>query len=114
MLPVAKNKNEMPHKINAALCTSTSDVLTAKCSCITGASVYCSHIIWLLYLADHAKKLNLSEFPQSGTCTDNPQQWHKPRTKGISAEPIMLRPVIKAVYSAKRTVGIRPTLYEAR
>jgi hypothetical protein len=68
----------------------------------------------LLYLIDHTLKLGLETFPRVGTCTDNPQQWHKPRTLGIKAEPIMGISVIDPKHEKKRFSGIQSTLFEAR
>ena len=85
----SQKKNENPHQINVALKNNDSEVAVAKCSCVAGLSGYCNHVMGLLYLVDHTKKLNLTEFPKIGTCTDNPQQWHKPRTRGIHPEPVM-------------------------
>ena len=68
---------------------ANGDVKYAKCSCVAGASGYCNHTMALLYMVDHTIKIGAKTFPEVGTCTDNPQQWHKPRTMGIKAEPIM-------------------------
>ena len=68
----------------------------------------------LLYLIDHVIKLKAPTFPKVGTCTENPQQWHKPRTKGIHPEPIMGYNIIIPKYRGKCSEGLKCTLYEAR
>jgi hypothetical protein len=60
--------------------SNNGDIINAKCNCVAGASGFCCHVMALLYLIDHSLKLGLETFPRVGTCTDNPQQWHKSRT----------------------------------
>ena len=52
----------------------------------------------LLYLIDLVIKLKAPTFPKVGTCTENPQQWHKPSTKGIHPEPIIGYNIINPKY----------------
>ena len=109
----SQRKNERPHNVTVTL-SVTGNVKNAKCSCAAGANGYCNHTMGLLYLIDHVIKLKAPEFPKFGTCTDNPQQWHKPRTQGINPEPIMGYKVINPKYREKCSEGLRCTLYEAR
>ena len=81
---------------------------------LRGLSVLVHHTMGLLYLVDHVIKLKAPEFPRIGTCTDNPQQWHKPRTQGINPEPIMGYNVINPKYRDKSSEGLKCTFYEAR
>jgi hypothetical protein len=94
--------------------SSNGDVKRARCSCVAGAGGYCNHTIALLYLIDHTLKIGAQTFPEVGACTDNPQQWHKPRTMGIKPEPIMGYKVINPEYRQKPSSGITCSLYEAR
>ena len=48
--------------------------------------------------------MNASTFPEVGTCTDNPQQWHRPRTLGVAPEPIMGYDIINPKYQNKNLV----------
>ena len=110
----SQRKSESPHNV-LVLLSVTGNVVKAKCSCPAGANGYCNHTMGLLYLIDHVIKLKRPLFPTSGTCTDNPQQWHKPRTQGIQAEPIMGCVVINPKYShTKSSAGLHCSLYEAR
>ncbi len=94
--------------------SSNGDVKHARCSCVAGAGGYCNHTIALLYLIDHTLKIGAETFPEVGACTDNPQQWHKPRTMGIKPEPIMGYKVINPEYRQKPSSGITCSLYEER
>ena len=109
----SQKKSERPHNVTVILLT-TGDVKRAKCSCPAGANGYCNHTMGLLYLIDHVIKLKAPEFPRIGTCTDNPQHWHKPRTQGINPEPIIGYNVINLKYREKSSEGLKCTLYEAR
>ena len=109
----SQKKSQAPHSMSVNL-SSDGDVINAKCNCVAGASGFCCHVIALLYVIDHTPKLNLESFPRVGTCTDNPQQWHKPRTLGIKPEPVMGINVIDPKQEKKRFSGIQSTLFEAR
>jgi hypothetical protein len=73
----------------------------AKCSCVAGVIGYCNHTMALLHFIDHTIKIGAEVFPEHGTCTENPQQWHRPRTLGIKSEPIMGYSVINPTYREK-------------
>ena len=111
----SQRKNESPHSINIRL-SDDGHVADAKCSCAAGVQGLCNHVVGLLYNVNHVIVMGLKEFPEAGTCTDNPQQWHKPRTSGIKPEPIMGYTVIRPSYSSSsnNTRGLCCTLYEAR
>ena len=109
----SQRKSDRPHDVMVTLMLS-GEVNNAKCSCKAGANGYCNHTMGLLYLVDHVIKLKAPTFPKVGTCTENPQQWHKPRTQGIHAEPIMGYNVINPKYKEKCSGGLKCTLYEAR
>ncbi|CAB3993641.1 ac transposable element-derived 4 [Paramuricea clavata] len=106
-------KSQVLHNMTVNL-SNNGDIMNAKCNCVAGASGFCCHVMALLYLIDHTLKLGLETFPRVGTCTDNPQQWHKPRTLGIKAEPIMGISVIDPKHEKKRFSGIQSTLFEPR
>ena len=109
----SQKKSQVPRNMTVNL-SNNGDIINAKCNCVAGASDFCCHVMALLYLIDHTLKLGLETFPRVGTCTDNPQQWHKPRTLGIKAEPIMGISVIDPKHEKKRFSGIQSTLFEAR
>jgi len=109
----SQKKNQTPHNVLIKL-SKSGNVNMARCSCAAGANGYCNHTMGLLYLIDHVIKLKAPTFPKVGTCTENPQQWHKPRTQGIHAEPIMGYTVVNPKYTNKPCTGVKCTLYEAR
>ena len=109
----SQKKGAKPHNVLITLSMDGS-VTYAKCSCTAGIRGYCNHTMALLYLIDHIIKIKAPTFPVVGTCTDNPQKWHKPRTKGVYPEPIMGYTVTNPKYSAKKSGGVKCTLYEAR
>lgn len=108
----SQRKSLSPHSVIVRL-SMCGDVNSGKCSCAAGINGYCNHAMALLYLIDHVNKIKAQSFPVVGTCTENPQQWHKPRTQGIVADPIMGYTVSSPKYAALRP-GLKCTLYEAR
>lgn len=109
----SQKKSLSPHSVVVKLAVD-GNVINGKCSCVAGANGYCNHTMALLYLIDHTIKIKAKSFPVVGTCTDNPQQWHKPRTQGIHPDPIMGYTVTNPKYGAKKSGGVKCTLYEAR
>ena len=55
-------------------------VVGGKCNCKAGAGACCKHVAALLYNILDYTELGLDEIPQDKTCTEQPQQWHKPKT----------------------------------
>ena len=55
-------------------------VVGGKCNCKAGAGGCCKHVAALLYNILDYTELGLDEIPQDKTCTEEPQQWHKPKT----------------------------------
>lgn len=106
-------KTANPYNVFAVL-SLTRYVTKATCACPAEANGYCNHSMALLYLIDHVTKLKCKEFPKVGTCTDNPQKWHKPRTEGISPEPVMGCTFINPKYTNRPYSGLKSSLYEAR
>lgn len=82
------------------------NVINGKCSCVAGANGYRNHTMALLYMIDHTIKIKAKRFSVVGTCTDNPQQWHKPRTQGIHPDPIMGYTVTNPKCGAKTSGGV--------
>jgi len=54
-------------------------VTGAKCNCKAGAGGCCKHVAALLYSILDFTELGLKEIPQDKTCTEQPQNWHKPK-----------------------------------
>lgn len=60
-------------------------VIQHFCSCKAGQGA-CNHKVALLYQAAHYSMLNLKTVPVIPSKTSVPQEWHKPRTAGVSTE----------------------------
>ena len=56
-------------------------VVGAQCSCKAGAGGCCKHVAELLYSILDYVELGLKDIPQDKSCTEQPQQWHKPKKK---------------------------------
>ena len=83
-------KNESPHKIRLAISTEQPyDVLASSCTCVAGSLGFCNHAVGLMYLVSHYYLTKTKSIPDDLVCTSLPQQWHKPRGKSISSEPLM-------------------------
>ena len=88
----------------------TSRVEKIKCSCPTGASSYCNHIIALLSeIADCSLK-GLTEVQQELSCTSQARKWGIPCESDSFKEPIMSKVVCKVINKK----GFNPTLYDTR
>ena len=54
-------------------------VVGAQCNCKAGAGGCCKHVAALLYNILDYIELGLNEIPSDKICTEQPQQWHKPK-----------------------------------
>ena len=83
-------KSDSPHKIRLAISTEQPyDVLASSCTCVAGSLGFCHHAVGLMYLVSHYYLTKPKSIPDDLVCTSLPQQWHKPRGKSISSEPLM-------------------------
>lgn len=83
-------KSESPHQIKLAISTEQPfDVLASSCTCVAGSLGFCNHAVGLMYLVSHYYLTKTKSVPDDLVCTSLPQQWHKPRGKSISSEPLM-------------------------
>ena len=115
-------KSESPHKIKLAICTEQPfDVLASSCTCVAGSLGFCNHAVGLMYLVSHYYLTKTKSVPDDLVCTSLPQQWHKPRGKSISSEPLMnmvfKKPKLGTTASGSTSVqsspGIACSLYPA-
>ena len=96
-------------------------MLGSSCTCVAGALGFCNHAIGLMYLISHYYMTKAKVIPDDLVCTSLPQQWHKPRGKKISSEPLMdmvfkkprLDLVVNSGTSTKNSPGISCSLYQA-
>lgn len=115
-------KSESPHKIKLAISTEQPfDVLASSCTCVAGSLGFCNHAVGLMYLVSHYYLTKTKSVPDDLVCTSLPQQWHKPRGKSISSEPLMnmvfKKPKLGTTASGSTSVqsspGIACSLYPA-
>lgn len=111
-------KSETPHKIRLAISVKDPyDVLGSSCTCVAGALGFCNHAIGLMYLVSHYYMGKVKVIPDDLVCTSLPQQWHKPRGKRISSEPLMemvfKKPRLDVTHKSSSSPGISCSLYQA-
>ena len=84
-------KSEPPHKRRLAISTKQPnfDLLGSSWTCVAGSLEFCNHALGLMYLVSHFFMTKIKVIPDSLASTSLPQQWHKPRRKTISSEPLM-------------------------
>ena len=102
--------------VRIQLCKRTGEVYKAACSCASGKSGYCNHVMALLYeIAEHSLN-QLTEVPQEKTCTSVLRKWGVPGNKEVEKETVMRTTLTstekKGIPIPKK--GIPPTLYDAR
>ena len=92
------------HNINISLNRSDSNVNEATCSCPAGLSVYCNHVMAVLFeLAEYSLN-QLDRVPEEISCTSKIRQWGGggvPGEKRSAKEPIMNCDIVKT-YGKKR------------
>lgn len=54
-------------------------LVRCSCSCVAGTAM-CNHTVALLYQTAHYSQLSVPVVPPVHSCTEEEQQWHKPRT----------------------------------
>ncbi len=72
-------KNTGKYSTIVALAKSSGHVAGGKCNCKAGGGGCCKHVAALLYNILDYTELGLNEIPPDKTCTELPQQWHKPK-----------------------------------
>ena len=84
-------KSEPPHNLRLAISTKQPnfDVLGSSCTCVAGSLGFCYHAVGLMYLVSHFFMTKIKAIPDNLANTSLPQQWHKPRRKTISSEPLL-------------------------
>lgn len=108
MLQIYK-KNEPPHILSVQIGIEDKRI-SAKCTCVAGASGYCHHVVGLLFYMSHCKHLGLKALPDELACTSLPQMWSVPRQRKIAnkvVQDIMVKPQANAGYAT----FVKTTLY---
>ena len=69
------------------------EVMSAQCTCKAGANGYCKHVGALLYTILDFSESGLKQIPPNTSCTEKPQQWHKPAQR-ISNVPVLFKDIL--------------------
>ena len=67
---------------------NTAEVDGAYCNCKAGANGYCKHVWAVLYTILDFVESGFEEVPPNKSCTEKPQEWHKPRTQTPKSAPV--------------------------
>ena len=97
-------KNKL-YRTRVSLRKETAGVRSGYCNCKAGATGTCKHIGALLFTILDFVESELDQIPPDTTCTERPQQWHKPRSTACADnEAILLSNllVIKHSYEADK------------
>ena len=72
-------KNKL-YQTRVSLRKETAGVRSGYCNCKAGATGRCKHVGALLFTILDFVESELNQIPPDTTCTERPQQWHKPRS----------------------------------
>lgn len=103
-------KNEPPHTLSVQIGIEDKRI-SAKCSCVAGASGYCHHVVGLLFYMSHCKHLGLKSLPDELACTSLPQMWSVPQQRKIANKAIQDIMVKKPQAGADYAKFVKTTLY---
>ena len=67
------------YRTKVRLRKNTAEVDGAYCNCKAGANGYCKHVGAVLYTILDFVESGFEEIPPNKSCTEKPQEWHKPR-----------------------------------
>ncbi len=92
----AEMKN-LTYDVQAVVANESGDVLNVKCECATGAgpTARCKHVVALLLVI--AKVADSGDLDITGSCTDAPQSFKRPRRshEGVPVPADSLQPGVK-------------------
>ena len=77
------------YRAKVRLKKNTAEVDGAYCNCKAGANGYCKHVGAVLYTILDFVESGFEEIPPNKSCTDKPQEWHKPRTQSPRMHPFV-------------------------
>ena len=76
------------YRAKVRLKKNTAVVDGACCNCKAGANGYCKHVRAVLYTILDFVESGFEEIPPNKSCTEKPQEWHKPRTQTPKNAPV--------------------------
>ena len=82
------------YRTKVRLKKNTAKVDGAYCNCKAGANGYCKHVGAVLYTILDFVESGFQEIPPNKTCTEKPQEWHKPRTQTPKNAPVRFSDIL--------------------
>ncbi|KAL1418437.1 hypothetical protein MTO96_042964 [Rhipicephalus appendiculatus] len=79
----SQKKTGRPYNVQLSFNAATGVPRTTACECPAGKSGACSHVLAAVRLLALLKQQGFAEPPPALACTELPQQWRRPRQKGI-------------------------------
>ena len=89
---VTRNKT---YRTKVRLKKNTTEVDGAYCNCKAGANGYCEHVgAVTLYTILNFVESGFEEIPPNKSCTEKPQERHKPRTQTPKNAPVRFSDIL--------------------
>ncbi|KAH7977989.1 hypothetical protein HPB49_004123 [Dermacentor silvarum] len=85
----SQKKSGRPYNVQLSVHSATGVPRTTTCECPAGKSGACSHILAAVRLLALLKQQGFAEPPPELSCTELPQQWRRPRQKGIKPASVL-------------------------
>ncbi|KAH7959136.1 hypothetical protein HPB49_008648 [Dermacentor silvarum] len=85
----SQKKSGRPYNVQLSVQSATGVPRTTTCECPAGKSGACSHILAAVRLLALLKQQGFAEPPPELSCTELPQQWRRPRQKGIKPASVL-------------------------
>ena len=82
------------YRTKVRLKKNTAEVDGAYCNCKAGAKGYYKHVGAVLYTILEFVESGFQEIPPNKTCTEKPQEWHKPRTQTPKNAPVRFSDIL--------------------
>ena len=82
------------YRTKVRLKKNTVEVDGAYCNCKAGANGYCKHVGAVLYTILDFVESGFEEIPPNKSCTEKPQEWHKPRTQTPKNAPVRFSDIL--------------------
>ncbi|KAJ8299945.1 hypothetical protein KUTeg_021464 [Tegillarca granosa] len=110
----SQRKSETPHNINMTVNSCTKTITEGFCSCKSGISGECAHILAVLMTLQNWILDGYKEVPAEQSCTSLPQSWDKPRGSKIHPEPVSQMVICKPVNVSRKRKPLMAAFYDNR
>ncbi|XP_077523424.1 uncharacterized protein LOC144134375, partial [Amblyomma americanum] len=85
----SQKKSGRPYYVQMSFHITTGVPRTTACECPAGKSGACSHVLAAVRLLALLKEQGFAEPPPELACKELPQQWRRPRQKGIKPTSVL-------------------------